>query len=37
MKKITQTAGRTQLGNFAPEFAITMMTFYLVKIGITPI
>lgn len=21
MKKITQTAGRTQLGNFAPEFA----------------
>ena len=35
MKKIVQTAGRTQLGEFAPEFAHLMMMFYSVKTGTT--
>ena len=32
-KKIVQTAGRTQLGEFAPEFAHLMTTFSLGKCG----
>lgn len=37
MKKITQTAERTQLGNFAPEFAHFNDVFCLTKIGIIKI
>lgn len=33
-KKITQTAGRTQLGEFAPEFATSMTTSSLERYGV---
>lgn len=30
---VKQTAGRTQLGEFAPKFAELMMMYYLVRYG----
>lgn len=35
-KKIKQTAGRDQLGTFAPKFADLMTTFFLEKCGAAP-
>ena len=36
-KKIVQTAGREQLGGFAPNLPIITTTFFLEKTGITRI
>lgn len=36
-KKIVQTAGRTQLGDFAPLFAEANDDFLLARCGTTPV